>query len=297
MAKDINTLIPDIESVMQNEHKCDPENLDNMLEEIRNVVKEYVENPVTERKFELRLSKIGTEPRRAWYEAHRVSDTPKPLDYQTVMRFFLGSLLEAVMIFLAKEAGHSVTKEQKEIELEGVPGHMDLELDGHICDIKTASGFSFRSKFKQGKLLKGDDPYGYIAQLSAYDRVEGNTGKPAYFWALNKENGEMVLLPLSTFEMIDPVEKINTLKEVIEMDEPPAEKCYEPKPMGTSGNKVLDFGCVYCPFKWECWKGANNGEGLKAYRYSTKDEFFVTIGKEPTVPEVTHEYAQAKEQE
>ena len=31
----------------------------------------------------------------------------------------------------------------------------------------------------------------------------------------------------------------------------------------------LDMGCVFCPYKKECWKDSNDGEGLKAYQYAS----------------------------
>ncbi len=40
-------------------------------------------------------------------------------------------------------AGHEVTDEQKEVELEGLKGHIDCKINGRVVDIKTASGFSF----------------------------------------------------------------------------------------------------------------------------------------------------------
>lgn len=290
MTKTIDTLIDDIEELFQKEHKVNPDNLDALLKDIANVITEYVEAPGQKREFTLRLSKIGTPLRKMWYESREPYDEREVLDYHSLMRFFLGSLMEAVLIFLAKEAGHRVECEQKEVEIDGVPGHMDIVLDGHVTDIKTASGYSYRSKFQQKGLLNGDDPYGYIAQLSSYYKAENPDGRPAYFWAMNKENGDMTLLPLSSFDMIDPQERVKIIREMLAEDTPPEEKCYEPKPYGSSGNKVLDMNCVWCPFKMECWKDANGGKGLQVYRYAKKDEFFTEMRSEPRVDNVTKEY-------
>ena len=51
------------------------------------------------------------------------------------------------MLLFARMAGHDVTEEQKELELDGVKGHKDATIDGWVCDIKSASSFGFK-KFK-----------------------------------------------------------------------------------------------------------------------------------------------------
>ena len=72
---------------------------------------------------------------------------------------------------------------QKEIDIEGIKGHMDCKIDDIVVDVKSASGFSF-SKFRQG-ILREDDPFGYIAQLTAYEEAEGTTDSG--FLVINKE--------------------------------------------------------------------------------------------------------------
>jgi hypothetical protein len=44
-------------------------------------------------------------------------------------------------------------------------GHQDAIIDGVLVDCKSASGVGF-DKFKYNKLAE-DDPFGYVAQLSA----------------------------------------------------------------------------------------------------------------------------------
>ena len=83
---------------------------------------------------------------------------------------------------LTKAAGHSVEAEQEEVTVEGVLGHQDCIIDGVLTDIKSASSFAFK-KFRDNKLAE-DDPFGYIAQISAYATRRGD--KEAAFFAIDK---------------------------------------------------------------------------------------------------------------
>ena len=49
--------------------------------------------------------------------------------------------MEDLLIFLVKLSKHQVTDEQKEVQVNGIQGHMDCKIDGEVIDIKTASGF------------------------------------------------------------------------------------------------------------------------------------------------------------
>ena len=44
--------------------------------------------------------------------------------------------------------------------------------------------------------------------------------------------------------------------------------------------------CNYCPYKFECHKDANNGEGLRGFKYSKGVTYFTQVIKEPNVEEV-----------
>ena len=114
----------------------------------------------------------------------------------TFIKFLYGHLLEEVVLFLVKLAGHKVTDEQKEVKVSGVYGHMDCKIDGEVIDIKTASSYAFR-KFKNDT-LKDDDTFGYLAQLSGYETAEKT--KEGGFLVLNKESGELTLHRPSFFD-------------------------------------------------------------------------------------------------
>ena len=83
-------------------------------------------------------------------------------------------------------------------------------------------------------------------------------------------------------------DRIKHLKEVISLDSPP-ERCYEPVPLGVQGNYTLSTGCSYCDYKNICWKGANNGSGLRVFQYSNSLKYFTHVEVEPRVEEITNE--------
>jgi len=93
-------------------------------------------------------------------------------------------------------------------------------------------------------------------------------------------------MPLHEMEMIDPVERIKELKFELESDIPPS-KCYSPVPDGQSGNLKLSSGCNYCRFKFECWEDANEGRGLRGFKYANGIRYLTSVRKKPNVEEIT----------
>ena len=108
----------------------------------------------------LRLSAVGRTDRKLWYEIN--DPIPRKETPQLRMRFFYGHILEALLLYLATEAGHKVEHKQAEVVVEGIKGHIDAVIDGVLVDVKSASDYGFK-KFKDGQLVN-DDPFGYIAQ-------------------------------------------------------------------------------------------------------------------------------------
>jgi hypothetical protein len=128
-------------------------------------------------------------------------------------------------------------------------------------------------------LLEGDDPFGYVAQISGY--AQGLGKDEAAFLAIDKSTGELALLPVDELEMIDASQRAKDVKELVQQEEPP-ERCYEDEPHGKSGNRTLKTGCHYCPFKFKCWADANGGEGLRAFEYSYGPKYFTQVEKVPS---------------
>lgn len=295
--KTIDTLIPDIRALFFGEgHKVSSENLDEFLDTIRRTMLEYLETPQTlSRSKSHRLSSLGTPDRKYWYdwqdslavgqEVELIED-PSANQAETVMRFLQGHLSEALLLFLAKEAGHTVEHAQAEVELEGIPGHPDAVIDGKLVDIKTTSAYSY-SKFSKGKLLEQDE-FGYVYQIAAYKEALGLEDEEVYFWAYNKSNSEMCLLPVPTNTLPDAAARARHVQELVNSPTVPGEKCYEDAPQSkTSPNRVLASPCRFCRHKKKCWADANGGQGLRVFQYTNKKEYFTEVNKTPTVLEIT----------
>jgi hypothetical protein len=158
---------------------------------------------------------------------------------------------------------------------------MDCKIDGQVVDVKTASKFSF-NKFKDGSLVN-NDPFGYLAQLSGYETAEQT--KEGGFLVINKESGELCLFRPDDLEKPNVKEKIKKVKAAIAIDTPP-ERCYAPIPEGKKGNMKLPSGCAYCPYKFECYSDSNDGDGLRAFKYSNGPVYFTEVAVEPRVEEI-----------
>lgn len=277
MTKNIDTLIPDIYNMLEQGVDTDNAEMDKFLDDFASQVREaasiILQEGKREGKTNLRLSQIGKPDRQIWYGVKGVEG--QPLSGQTRIKFLMGHLLEAVLIMLTKAAGHSVEAEQEEVTVEGVLGHQDCIIDGVLTDIKSASSFAFK-KFRDNKLAE-DDPFGYIAQISAYATRRGD--KEAAFFAIDKNSGELAITKVHDLEMIDANARVNYLKGIIDTDTPPP-RCYNDVPDGKSGNRKLSTGCMYCGYKTKCW------DNLRAFKYSNGVRILTHVAKTPDVEEV-----------
>ena len=282
--KQIGTLVDDIYELLE---KGSPSGAPTQqyLDEFAEAVKQAAASYMTPRedKRTLRLSAIGKPDRKLYYDIRGTHETEKFKGHE-LFKFFYGHLIEAALIYLAKEAGHKVEDEQKEVVLGGVVGHMDCKIDGVVTDVKSASTYSFR-KFKDGT-LEEDDAFGYMEQLAGYVTADG-TNEGA-FLAADKTLGHIALLrvPEDKITGLKLEDRIEHLKEVIKSDDIPA-RCYDPIPEGKSGNLTLPVGCSYCSHKFNCYDDANGGVGLRTFLYSTGPKYLTHVEKEPNVMEVT----------
>jgi|TARA_R110002020_G_scaffold364_5_gene1880 hypothetical protein len=254
-------------------------NLEKLGEDVKRAVIKQLHPDLRQRNDKLRMSNLGKKDRQLWYEIN--SENREELQPQVRLKFLFGDIIEALLIYLTKEANYEVTHEQAEVEIDDVVGHMDCKVNGVMVDVKSASSFSFK-KFQDGTLTD-NDPFGYIGQVSAYAYAE--KCKEAGFLVMDKQLGKITYMPVKN--MINVPERIKKIKQVIAKEAPPPEKCYEPVADGKSGNYKLDFGCSYCSFKHECWSDANDGKGLRTFLYSTGPRFLTSVEKEPNVHEIS----------
>lgn len=272
MAK-LDDLPSDIYKLLQGKLAHDPEVLEKFGPALGDVFTHRFKDSVRERSPTLRMSNVGKPLRQLWYELNGYKG--EELNGQTLFKFAYGDIIESLIVVLAEAAGHEISHLQEEIEVDGIKGHIDGVLDGVLFDAKSCSPYSFQ-KFKDGTLLEeGNDPFGYVGQLSGYAH---EIKKPAAWIAINKVSGEICILhlPQERIDAYDVRKRITTVREAISKDAPP-ERCYEDEPDGKSGNRKLSIGCSYCGFKFKCW------DNLSAYAYSTGPRYLTEVKLEPKV--------------
>ena len=270
----INNITQDIYQRMVSTSDINEDNMKAFLKGMEEVMRTALERERASRKPNLRMSSIGKPDRKIWLEINKPVEQ-RSLDGQFLIRMLYGSIVEELLLFLSKEAGYTITDEQKEVDVNGVKGHIDCKINGYVTDIKSASDFGFR-KFQKG--FNNDDDFGYIGQLSGYVEAEG--GDTGYFLAMNKSTGELALLEVDSMEMINSANRIDHLRSVLSDTETMPEPCSEPTEEKGSGNKVLPRICRYCEYKESCWPN------IRAFQYSRGTKYLVDVVKQPKVEEI-----------
>jgi hypothetical protein len=283
--KPLENVVPDIYKMLESISQGEPLPItEEALDETMASMKEAIMHWATPRKrdtdFTLRMSNVGKPQRQMWYEK-RDTDVNSEVDGPTQIKFLYGHILEELVLMLVRMAGHEVTDEQKEVTVNGIVGHMDCKINGQVVDVKSASKFAF-NKFKNGT-LNSDDPFGYLGQLAGYEKAEGT--EDGGFLVINKESGELCMFKPDDLDKPNIETTIDSLRTNLELDNPP-ELCYTPIPDGKKGNMKLPKGCTWCKYKHECHKDANDGKGLRTFKYSTGYTYFTDVVVEPKVEEV-----------
>jgi len=285
--KQLDTIVEDIYGLFQEDGEKIPR------EEATVLIKQMADNMYTTvlnrlydeergREKSLRMSNIGKKDRQLYYELNEEQDTQaETLSPEVYIKFMYGDLIEEMLLLFAKLSGHVVTDEQKEVEVNGVLGHMDCKIDSIPLDCKSASKFSF-GKFFDGTWVD-KDPFGYRGQLAGYmEACESDTGA---FLVMNKETGQICLANMHKMELPNATDRIDHLREVIAADAPP-DRCYDDVTDGVGGNRTLSNDCGWCRHKRDCWSDANGGAGLRAFKYSNGPKYFTNVAKEPRVDEI-----------
>lgn len=285
---DINTLVEDIYTLMETKEIPDGIDLDAECERFGRLMADSLRDSFTQYDGvgRLRLSAVGKPDRKIYNSYHGVEG--EQLRGATHIKFLYGHLVEAMVLALARISGHSVTDEQKRVEVEGVAGHIDCRIDDVLIDVKSSSSFGFK-KFRYNELHK-DDAFGYIGQLKAYAHAEGDQ---QYGWlAMDKQNGTLALLLYdetdTTTDYYDDVnydisQRIRDIKKLVGSSIVPT-VCYEPVPDGKSGNMKLDTGCAYCDYKFHCWPG------VQTFIYAQGPRYLTHVAKEPRVAELPDDF-------
>lgn len=274
MAKQIETLVEDIYGLFGTDETFDLA----LFREFGNNLHDLMEfrfHNKRDGKNYLRMSNIGRPDRQLWYDINSV-DEKDPLPPHTLIKFSYGDMIEQMILLYAKMAGHVVEKEQAEVELNGVKGHIDAIIDGVLIDVKSASSFSFQKFQDKTLFLPNADPFGYIGQLCGY--MAATDCSRGGFLAVDKTLGKICFceIPAEIVENYRISERIEHIKAVVNSPDIPP-RCYADVPDGKSGNMKLATGCSYCPHKFNCWPD------LKTYYYSNGPRYLTKVVKEPKV--------------
>lgn len=281
----ISTLVKDIYSELENRGGWDAAITDYFVDTMRDFAETRMQTPeeVEHRGGTLRLSQMGVPcDRKLWYSINQQGDASS-LPASTLLKFKYGDIIEALVLSLAKAAGHDVQGEQDVLYVEGIKGHRDAVIDGITVDVKSASSYAFK-KFASGG-LREDDPFGYISQLSSYvfagrdHEVESHETLGA-FLVIDKQNGTLCL-DMYDFgpELDNKLEEFQKKKDIVAQEFPP-ERTFSDEPDGKSGNRKLGVNCSYCDYRTTCWPN------VRTFLYSGKPRFLTHVAREPAVPEL-----------
>ena len=207
--------------------------------------------------FRLRMSNIGKPKCQLWFEKNDPADkTPLPPHF--LMNMILGDIIEAVFKGLLRSAGVDF-KDNDSVTLKlangrEIKGEYDMELDGKIDDVKSASPWSYQNKFDSLESLQKGDSFGYVAQLVGYAEAAGKD--VGGWWAVNKANGMFKYVDASGVDKTAVLQEIQSVVDYIDNDEP-FKRCFDPVPetyrKKPSGNLVLADGCKFCDYKRKCF--------------------------------------------
>jgi hypothetical protein len=285
MTKHVEDLVSDIYAMMESKDADPSVDVEKEIERFGEGVKALMRTEFGREKREdnrkLRLSNIGRTDRYLWN--HYNGTDKEEIQPHTYVKFMYGHLIEEMLIFLTRMAGHTVTDEQKVCKVDGIVGHMDCSIDGIVTDVKSASSFGFK-KFKDGSLVH-DDPFGYIDQIKAYAHACGET--KVGWLAMDKANGHLTYLKYDLVDDVLPThqklkvpitDRIEHIKALV-LGPEPTEYCHEPIPDGKSGNMKLATGCSYCQFKEHCYPE------MRVFSYAYGPKYLCKVVNEPRVRE------------
>lgn len=276
MAK-IETLVPDILSLFATDRLPISEP---SVSDFADKLSKKIATRVTEERARptLRLSNLGSRcNRQLWYKINR-SEQAEALRPEVRVKFLFGDILEEMLLFLAREAGHDVQGEQDELNLNGVIGHRDAVIDGVVVDVKSASSRSFE-KFAAG-LGPDMDDFGYLTQLDTYLHASddvADTSRGAFF-VIDKQLGK-ICLDFHNKSKVDYKSVVERKQAMMAKSEPPP-RAFQAEPDGKSGNMKLPTACSYCAFKKTCWPG------VRTFAYANGPRYLTQVKKTPDVPEV-----------
>lgn len=216
--------------------------------------------------FKIRMSNVGRPTCQLWYEKNK-PEVALPMPTNFMMNMMLGDIVEAVFKGVLKEAGVQY-EDSKKVSLDcgstTVHGSYDIVINNAVDDIKSASDWSYRNKFESYDTLASGDGFGYIGQLAGYSKASGK--RAGGWWVVNKANGHFKYVPATGLDMDTEIAKIEDTVKTVEENK--FERCFEPVPETfrgkPTGNKVLNNGCKFCSYRFDCWSNLTERSAVKS---------------------------------
>jgi hypothetical protein len=196
------------------------------------------------------MEKSGVEPAR------------RPANH--IIRMMIGDAVEVYVTAILKLANANITggKDIVSFDIAGttIKGESDIDIDGAVYDIKSASSWAFKNKWQEGyEALKKSDDFGYIGQLYGYS--EGQGKKMGGWIVADKSSGEVVFVEATPTEAEKKAlqRKLEATVTRVQADAP-FTRCFEAEDeyfyRKPTGNKRLPMSCSFCDYKAHCWPDA-----------------------------------------
>ena len=275
---EIETLVSDIEQVLLVPKVVAQLSIKAFGDDVGGVIARQLAQE--EERKALRMSNLGTPCVRQLQYKLDPNIVGEQLPPNVRFKFMYGHVIEALILLLAREAGHTITGEQDELVFNGVKGHRDAIIDNVLVDVKSAASRSF-DKFAR-HLSPADDAFGYLVQLGLYHHVSVKRGDPvdplrAAFLVIDKQFGHICLDVHEIDPTVDWEGYVEERKRLSQPGAPRAPRAYFDEADGVSGNRKLGTACSYCAYKAECWPS------LTTYLYASGPRYLTRVVREPKV--------------
>jgi len=286
--KQIETLAKDIEELLKDSNHLEPS--PESLEFLGTNMGSHMISSLGERTKGREVGKMWASdigegcPRKTWYKWNE-ADKGEGFGPGVKVKFLYGNLIEEMILFLAKQAGHEVTCEQERVEYVTksnwlVSGRIDACIDGTLLDVKSCSSYAFKKYTKEGITAANDD-FGYRWQLGFYAMMKPEYHKHGFLF-IDKSLGHIAFVPVIPPSPEEVSARISShIDSILHPTETHVVRGYDPVPDGKSGNYKLAIPCSYCSFKHTCYPN------VRTFLYANGPKFLTTVKETPRVLEVT----------
>jgi hypothetical protein len=248
-----------VHQYMENAVKGDSTMSDETIEQVATDVAEALKKQFGSGKsrgdFTLRMSNVGRPSCQLWYDKNK-PEVAVPLPTTFIMNMMIGDIVEAVFKGILKEAGVKYEDSDSvklELDNTSINGTYDIVIDGAVDDIKSASDWSYKYKFESFDTLKNGDSFGYVAQLAGYAKAAGK--RAGGWWVVNKATGAFKYVRAKWLNVDEEIQKIQDKHD--KLKENKFDRCFEPVEetfyKKKTGNKILNNGCKFCSYRFDCW--------------------------------------------